>query len=113
MPHLVIEHSAELSESHDMQALCDGLFERVAAHPTISSPATLRVRAIPCPAYRLGIEVQTFAHATLHLLPGRDGKTKSELAQSILQGLVTALPEVGSLTVNLTELDASYAKRML
>jgi 5-carboxymethyl-2-hydroxymuconate isomerase len=109
----VIEYSAELSESHGIQALCDGLFEKVAAHPAVTSPAALRVRAIPCRAYRLGIEVQTFAHATLHLLPGRDDKTKSDLAQTILQGLVTALPDVGSLTVNLSELDTSYAKRML
>jgi 5-carboxymethyl-2-hydroxymuconate isomerase len=109
----VIEYSAELSDSIDIQALCDRLFEKVAAHPAVTNSAALRVRAIPCPAYRLGIEAQTFAHATLHLLSGRDDKTKSDLAQTILQGLVTALPDVGSLTVNLTELDASYAKRML
>ena len=64
-------------------------------------------------ASRIGVEPQSFAHATLLLLPGRDEATRSALAQIILTELETMLPDVGSLTVRLTGLNPPYLKRML
>lgn len=113
MPHITIEHSAGLQDSHDLQALCDTLWQAFADHPAISSPATVRVRTIAATASRIGVEPQSFAHATLLLLPGRDDATKQDLAQVILDTLISALPEVGSLTVRLADLNPPYLKRML
>ena len=113
MPHIVIEHSVGLDQSHDLQALCDALWATFAAHPSITSPETVRSRTIAATAGRIGVEPQTFAHATLLLLPGRDEATRLELAQMVLDIMQTHLPDVGSLTVRLTDIEQPYLKRML
>ncbi|WP_397542798.1 5-carboxymethyl-2-hydroxymuconate isomerase [Roseovarius salis] len=113
MPHIVIEHSRGLDRSHDLQALCDRLWESFAAHPSVSGPETVRVRSIAATASRLGVEPQTFAHATLLLIPGRDAATRAELAQMIMDQLQAHLPDAGSLTVRLADLNPPYLKRML
>ena len=113
MPHIVIEHSKGLEATHDLQALCDALWQAFADHPSVSSPGTVRTRTIAATAGRIGVEPQTFAHATLLLLPGRSEDTRAELAQIIMDRLQTHLADVGSLTVRLTDLHQPYLKRML
>ena len=113
MPHIVIEHSKGLERSHNLQGLCDRLWEHFAAHPSVKRPETVRVRTMAATASRIGVEPQTFAHATLLLLPGRDEATREELARMILAELEASLPDVGSLTVRLTDLNPPYLKRML
>ncbi len=113
MPHIVIEHSAGLQDSHDVQALCDALWEEFAHHPAINGPDTVRVRMLCATASRIGVEPQSFAHATLILMPGRSDEIKQQMAQLILDKLCDALPDVGSLTVRLTDLHQPYLKRML
>lgn len=113
MPHIVIEHSRGLQDSHDLQALCENIWQAFATHPSVSGPETVRVRTIAATAGRIGVEPQTFAHATLLLLPGRDDATRQDLAQITMDALDAALPDVGSLTVRLTDLNQPYLKRML
>lgn len=113
MPHIVIEHSKGLEDTHDLQALCDTLWEAFAHHDAITAPDTVRVRTIAATASRIGIEPQSFAHATMLLLPGRSDETRTEFAQTILSTLDAALPDVGSLTVRLDHLNQPYLKRML
>ncbi len=113
MPHIVIEHSKGLDQSHDLQALCERLWQDFATHSSVTGPETVRVRTIAATASRIGVEPQTFAHATLMLLPGRDEDTRMDLAQITMAALESALPDVGSLTVRLTDLNQPYLKRML
>ncbi len=113
MPHIVIEHSAGMDQSHDLQSLCDQLWQAYAAHPSVKGPETVRIRTIAATASRIGVEPQTFAHATVLLLPGRDEETRQNLAQMTLDLLVKTLPDIGSLTVRLTDLNPPYLKRML
>ena len=113
MPHVAIEHSKDLDATHDLQALCDDLWEKFAAHASVKSPDTVRIRTIAATASRIGVEEQTFAHATLLLIPGRDEATRAELAQMVMDALQAHLPDVGSLTVRLTDLNPPYLKRML
>ncbi len=113
MPHLVIEHSAELKATHDLQGLCERLFDMLVAHPSVGDPASVRVRTIACTEYRLGVDPQSFAHATLLLLPGREQAVRETMARMILDELEAAMPEVGSLTVRLDDLNPPYLKRML
>ncbi len=113
MPHIVIEHSKGLDGTHDLQALCDALWEAVAAHSSVTSPDTVRIRSIAATASRIGVEPQSFAHATLLLLPGRDEAARNELAQLVMDHLQSHLPDAGSLTVRLTDLNPPYLKRML
>jgi len=109
VPHLIIEHSADAAPN---AALLDAVFQALAAHPAIPKPETLKLRCTPCGLHMLGTKGQSFAHATLLLLPGRDGATKSDLAQVILAEMEKALPGDTSLSVNLADLDPAYAKRV-
>ncbi len=113
MPHIIIEHSAGLEAAHDLQALCDDLWQAFADHPSVNGPDTVRTRTIAATASRIGVDPQTFAHATLLLLPGRSDATRTELAQLTLDTLQAHLPDVGSLTVRLDAIEQPYMKRML
>ena len=113
MPHIVIEHSKGLEQSHDLQALCDTLFEAVAAHGSVSGPEAVKVRTIAATASRIGVEPQSFIHATLLLMPGRDEPTRADIAQVVMDVLLERTGDVGSLTVRLSDLNPPYLKRML
>ncbi|HSG55600.1 MAG TPA: 5-carboxymethyl-2-hydroxymuconate isomerase, partial [Paracoccaceae bacterium] len=104
MPHVTIEYSETLDASHDLHAMCEDMFQALAAHPAIPQPETLKIRALPCPFSRIGTTPNSFVHATLGLLPGRDDATKADLAQTILEALDKALPDVGSLSVDVQDL---------
>ena len=114
MPHIVIDYSAGLETRHDMQALCDALFAAMAADPAIPDPTSLKIRARPHDFFRFGTEPQSFAHAELFLLAGRDDATKAGLTATILRVMDQMLPDVGSLSVDVADMArATYAKRVL
>ncbi|RKF14108.1 5-carboxymethyl-2-hydroxymuconate isomerase [Roseovarius spongiae] len=113
MPHVIIEHSADVAQEVDLAALCDAVFDALTAHPEVPDPAALKVRTIACAAHRGGTTPDSFAHATLLLLPGRDAETKADMTQTILDALAAILPRTGSLSVNLADLDPAYVKRAL
>jgi len=110
MPHLTIEHSLDVAAG---QTLCDDLYDALAAHPAVPRPESLKIRTLPCPHHRIGTEPQSFAHANLALLPGRDEPTKAALARLVLDRMAAHLPDVGSLSVDVSELSAAYTKRVL
>jgi len=113
MPHIVIEHSTGLEISHDLQSLCDVIWQGFADHASVNGPDTVRVRCIAATASRIGVEPQSFAHATVLLLPGRSDAHRNELAQLVMDAMIGPLADVGSLTVRLTDLNPPYLKRML
>jgi len=113
MPHVVIEHSADAADAAGLKDLCRALCAALAAHPSITRPDALKLRTLAAGTHLLGTRGQSFAHATLRLLPGRDGDTKSELAQVILSVMEAQLPQVHSLSVDIADLDPAYAKRVL
>ena len=114
MPHIVVEYSATLDQSHDMQALCENLFKVTRDSGVFPDIGAIKVRAAPCPYVFIGKESQSFAHATVRLLAGRNTETKAHLANLILETLDATLPDVGSLTVDIKDIDReTYAKRVL
>jgi 5-carboxymethyl-2-hydroxymuconate isomerase len=110
MPHLTLQHSTNVDAD---DVLCDALFRALAAHEAIPHPDSLKIRTLPCPHWCIGTEPQSFAHADLALLPGRDDATKADLAQTVLAVMESHLPDVGSLSVDVTDLSAAYSKRVL
>jgi len=93
--------------------VCDDLFETLAGHDAFDAP-TIKIRATAVEFFRIGTEPQTFVHATLLLMGGRDEATRTHLNQTIIEVLGKALPDVGSITVQDVEMTrASYAKRVL
>ncbi|WP_109313405.1 5-carboxymethyl-2-hydroxymuconate Delta-isomerase [Ruegeria sp. AU67] len=112
MPHVTLEFSKGIEQVHDIQKICDQLFAVLAEHPEFDAE-TIKIRAKPVEYYRLGTDPQSFVHATLLLMQGRDEATRSELTVAILEVLSAALPEVGSITVQDVQMNrASYAKRV-
>lgn len=113
MPHVKLEFSQGLEAQHDMQALCRTVFDTLAAIPDFDPP-TIKIRATPVPYSYIGTQPQSFVHATVLLMDGRDAATRKTVTHAVLNTLNTALPDVGSLTVQDVEMDrASYAKRVL
>ncbi len=110
MPHITIEHGGVTA---DLQRVCDAVFGALAAHGAIPHPESLKVRALACDAHRIGTEPGSFAHAHLALLPGRSEAVKRDLAQVILAVMRVHLPDVGSLSVDVTDLSPSYVKDVL
>nr|WP_321511815.1 5-carboxymethyl-2-hydroxymuconate Delta-isomerase [uncultured Celeribacter sp.] len=112
MPHLVIDFSQGLEADHDMNALCKAVFDALILDPEINPPA-LKVRARPQPYFHIGTEPQTFAHATLYLLDGRDDEAKVRLTNTVMTALNDQLSEVGSLSVDARDMNrAAYTKRV-
>lgn len=110
MPHLTLQHSTNVDAD---DSLCAALFDALAAHAAIPHPDSLKIRTLPCPNWRIGTQPQSFAHADLTLLPGRDEPTKAALARCVLAVLESHLPEVGSLSVDVKDLSTAYTKRVL
>lgn len=110
MPHIMIEYAGTTAE---MQPVCVAVFDALAAHDAIPHPESLKVRALRCEAHRIGTAPDSFAHAHLMLLPGRCEATKTELAQLILTAMRAYLPDVGSLSVDVSDLSPSYVKNVL
>ena len=112
MPHVTLEFSAGLEQSHDFQAICEQLYTVLAGHEEFDPP-TLKIRATPVPFSRIGTDPQTFIHATLLLMQGRDEATRAGLNAIILDVLAKTMPEVGSITLQDVEMTrATYVKRL-
>ena len=93
--------------------MCDQLFD-VLADQDVFDPPTIKIRATSVEFFRIGTEPQTFVHATLLLMDGRDELTRAQLNTTIADLLRKVLPDVGSITVQDVEMTlASYAKRLL
>ena len=114
MPHITVEYAGYLDETHCMTGMCQTLFDAAVATDIFPNPAAIRVCATPCPVSISGAEKQSFVHATIHLFAGRDEATKTKLTRSILAALDQALPDVGSLAVDIKDIDtATFAYRTL
>ncbi len=115
MPHLVLEHSDGLNDSHDLKALADALFEAACAHPVFAkAPRAVKVRTIACANTRSGVTPETYAHLIVRLLSGRTSETKAALAGDLLRVLDRHLGDVGSLSVEPVDMDTqTYVKRTL
>ncbi|MFA3916938.1 5-carboxymethyl-2-hydroxymuconate Delta-isomerase [Ruegeria hyattellae] len=112
MPHVSIEFSTGLEQTFDIQALCERLFV-VLSEQDVFDPPTIKIRAKPVEFFRIGTDPQTFVHATLLLMEGRDEVTRTRLNQTIVEVVSQAMPEVGSITVQDLEMTrASYAKQL-
>ena len=113
MPHVIIEYAPDLGQCHDLQDLCDQVFDALANHPAIPEPKSLKIRVLPVSNMRTGTLVQGFAHATLLVLPRRDLVTKRDLSQTVLDVLQNVLPDIASLSVDVSDLGPAYTKRVL
>ena len=114
MPHVSIEFSKGLEKTNDIQSVCNQLFTVLAGQDAFEDPSVIKIRATSVEFFRIGSEPQTFVHATLLLMEGRDELTRTHLNKTILEVLGKALPNVGSITVQDVEMTrTTYAGRVL
>ena len=114
MPHLVLEHSASLAETHDLDALSKALFDAAAASPVFHNTAAIKTRTIACDNVHMGTAPASFAHLTVWLFAGRSVEAKTALAEALLKVLDTHLPTVGGLSVDMRDMQPeTYAKRTI
>ncbi len=114
MPHIIIEYSGHMDETHDMNEICQALFKTAADSGIFPDTTAIKVRAIPCPFWCIGTEPNCFVHATIRLLEGRDTETRKRLSNLVLKTLDEKLPDIGSLSVDIKGITIeTYAKRTL
>ncbi|MEP4197731.1 MAG: 5-carboxymethyl-2-hydroxymuconate isomerase [Aliishimia sp.] len=114
MPHVSIEFSKGLEQTHDFQLICKDVFEALANQAAFGDPEAIKIRARPVEYFCIGSDKQTFVHATLLLIEGRSEQVRKHLNKVILDILAANLPEAASLTVQDMDITkATYAKRLL
>lgn len=86
MPHIVIEHSANVGEHHDIAALVSAV-HAAALEDGLAPLAGLRTRAAGRPHYVIadGHEANAFVALTARIGPGRDTDAKMRFLTTILE----------------------------
>lgn len=85
MPHIIVEYSANLDGSLDVQRLVDDLHQ-IAVDSGVADVAAIRTRAKRRDAFRVadGDPKNAFVHVTMRLRIGRSEEQRSKLADALL-----------------------------
>ena len=119
MPHLVIEHSANLGDL-PLADMLPALNRQLTASPEILDETDLKTRVLVVDQFRVGNEAQArgFVHAQLRLLSGRSAEVKHDLSERIAKVLREFVPRPAGMLVQLSvevvDMDrGSYVKERL
>ena len=113
MPHIVIEYSQPLADEVDVQALCQDAVECAFASGLFDQLSDIKSRAIGYETTVINLPSPSFVHVTIWLLDGRTDAQKADLTNAMADKLEVRLPNVGSLTVDIRDMQRStYAKRV-
>lgn len=85
MPHIIVEYSANLDGSLDIQRLVDDLHQ-VVTDSGVADVAAIRTRAKKRDVYRVadGDTKNAFVHVTMRLRIGRSEEQRTQLAEALL-----------------------------
>ena len=85
MPHLSIEHSANLSDASDLQALCTRLHGTL-LNSGLFEIGAIRVRSHPCACYVIadGLAENAFADMVLRIGQGRSEAERKSLGAALM-----------------------------
>ena len=105
MPHIIIEHSANLADHHDIQALVDTVHDAVLAVSWVSGSA-LRTRAASRSHFRVadGDPSHIFVAVTVRIGPGRSTTVVQDFLQLIVDTVDNELSSVPSAIALSTEI---------
>ena len=95
MPHIVVEHSANLAQRTDLEALAKTVHEAALA-TGVFPLGGLRTRMAAREIYVIadGDPDNAFAHMTLYMGHGRDQATKQQVGEELFRVLCEALAPV-------------------
>lgn len=104
MPHIIVEYSPDLEETHDIPGLLQKLHEALAAQGI--DAARIKTRGIDLTHAYVGTKgfAGSMIHITLLLLAGRDVSTKKQYGDA-LRGLVKAAVSEASVTLEIRDMD--------
>ena len=112
MPHFVIEYSRPLEATLDMKKLMQVAFDAGVESGVIQAE-NIKVRAIPYDHFRLEGGLDTFLHVNVFLLAGRTTEQKEHVSTLLRQSLGDAFPDIGSLSIDIRDMDPdAYKKRL-
>lgn len=111
MPHIIIEYAHPIADNHDMNAICSTLFEAAMATGVFKTREDVKVRALPASHWFQEVENSTFAHVTVRLMEGRTLEQKAMLTRALLEKADELLPDVGTISVDIKELDPKTYQR--
>ena len=113
MPHVIIEHSAEVADQIDIDELI-AVTHAAVLSSDLFPEYDIKTRAIAYAHHRTGQTRDSFVHVTVHLLDGRSDAQKAALSEAVLACIEPLLPAVISVGVELCDMHrASYRKRVL
>ncbi len=113
MPHVIIEHSADVAEQIDIGELVDAVHQGT-LESGLFDEYDIKTRTLGYAHHRTGQTRDSFVHVAVHLLDGRDDAQKSALSRAVLGRIEPLLPRVVSVGVEIVDIHrASYAKRVL
>ena len=119
MPHLIVEHSANLGEL-PLSDLLPALNRSLTASPEILAESDLKTRFVVVDQFRVGNQgdARAFLHAQLRLLSGRSPEAKRDLSERIAVVLRQFAPRPAGvlvqLSVEVVDMDrGSYVKEKL
>lgn len=114
MPHLTIEHSANVADHVDLEALLDAVHERAAASPLLPL-AGLRTRLVPRERYRIadGDPANMFVAVTARIGAGRSDEEKERLLHELVDAVMSVLGPVQerhplAVSLEITEIDPRF-----
>lgn len=114
MPHITIEHSANVGVHHDIAALVDAIHAAALEHGLAPSDG-LRTRAVGRDHYQVadGHPDHAFIAISVRIGPGRDATAKSSFLETVLNAAEACIAaEGGPLAVawsaELTEIDELF-----
>ncbi len=119
MPHLIIEHSANLGEL-PLGDLLPAMNRSLTASPEVLEETDLKTRVVAVDRFRVGNQgdQRGFVHAQLRLLSGRSPEAKHDLSVRIAVVLRQFVPRPAGvlvqLSVEVVDMDrGSYIKEKL
>ena len=113
MPHVIIEHSADVAGQISIDELMAAVHEATLASGLFPE-YDIKTRAIGFEHHRTGQTRHSFVHVAVHLLDGRSEAQKADLSEAILSKIEPMLPQVVSVGVEIIDIHrASYRKRVL
>lgn len=114
MAHITIEHSANLADHHDIQALVGAVHEAAAAHG-LAPLDGLRTRAVARTHYHIadGDPDYAFVAIAVRVGPGRDDAARRSYLEAILDAAeahigATPSPLAVAWSAEVTESDAAF-----
>lgn len=110
MPHIVLEYSADSIDDAQLNYALKHCFDACIEFDCIR-PLSLKLRAHAVLNAYYGNQADSFVHVTAHLLKGRTVERKAAISKTILDSIMTSLPHIDAVSVDVLEMDGDVYQK--